>query len=181
MTPDELLAIKLENQQASLDTLRTLSRDLQNKGVRSALHIAAKPLVGAMRLAAPDDPRTGGSRLALAVSKTTAKPGRRVATGKGYRVVKSEAEEVALLVGPNKRVGGKSIGYIGWFLEMGTKRHSLTPKKLRRLFSVIGRKDKQHPGIEGKHWMQGALEATQSQMEAGFYQGLDKWIAKYGR
>lgn len=164
---DELLDIALENQKLSLDTLRALSKDMQNKGVRSALHIAAKPLISAMRSAAPDDPRTVGTRLAAAISKTTAKPGRRVATGRGYRVVKSEADEVALLVGPSKKVGGQRIGYIGWFLEMGTKPHKMGKGK--------------HPGVQAQHWMQRSLEATQSQMEAGFYQGLDKWIAKYGR
>jgi hypothetical protein len=154
-------------QKKSIDTLKALSANLQQKGVLSALHVAARPLIIAMRANAPDDPATGGSRLAVAVNKTRAKPGRKIATGRGYRVVKSEAEEIALLVGPNKKVTGKYVGYIGWFLEQGAKAHR------------IGKG--QHPGIAPRRWMSRSLESSESMIKTGFYTGLEKWIAKNGR
>jgi hypothetical protein len=154
-------------QKQAIDTLKGLSANLQQKGVLSALHVAARPLIIAMRASAPDDPATGGSRLAMAVNKTRAKPGRKVGTGTGYRVVKSEAEEIALLVGPNKKVNGKYVGYIGWFLEQGAKAHR------------IGKG--QHPGVAPRRWMSKALQSSESMIQTGFYTGLERWIAKNGR
>ena len=154
-------------QKKAVDTLKGLSANLQQKGVLSALHVAARPLIVAMKANAPDDPATGGSRLAMAVNKTRAKPGRKVGTGKGYRVVKSEGEEIALLVGPNKKVAGKYVGYIGWFLEQGAKPHR------------IGKG--QHPGVAPRRWMSKSLQSSESMITTGFYTGLEKWIAKNGR
>ena len=163
-------------QKKSLDTLKSLSANLQQKGVLSALHVAARPLIVAMKAAAPDDSATAGNRLAMAVNKTRAKPGRKVATGKGYRIVKSEDNEIALLVGPNKKVGGKAVGYIGHFLEMGTKPHSVAKKG--KAYRSGG---KNHPGIAPRQWMSRSLQASESMIKTGFYSGLEKWIAKNGR
>lgn len=163
-------------QKKSLDTLKSLSANLQQKGVLSALHVAARPLIVAMKANAPDDPATGGSRLAMAVNKTRAKPGRKVATGRGYRVVKSDDQEIALLVGPNKKVNGKYVGYIGHFLEIGTKPHSVAKKG--KAYRSGG---KTHPGIAPRQWMSKALQSSESMIKTGFYSGLDKWIAKNGR
>jgi HK97 gp10 family phage protein len=181
----EFLDVQMTGADQSLDTLRGLSRDLQQKGVRSALHIAAKPLLLAMKSLAPDDSRTPGNRLADSINKVQAKPGRKVMTGAGHRVVKSEADEVALIVGPNKKVRGKPAGYIAWFMEVGTAPHDIVPKKDKTLKLFIGgnyvtSKTIKHPGIRARKWMAGAMTQSQGQLMGEFYKGLDKWLAKQG-
>ena len=163
-------------QKQAIDTLKGLSSNLQQKGVLSALHVAARPLIIAMRANAPDDPSTGGSRLAMAVNKRRAKPGTKVSTGKGHRVIKAESDEVALLVGPNKKVNGKYVGYIGWFLEQGARSHS-NAKKAKYYRTGTG----VHPGIAPRRWMSKSLESSESMIRTGFYTGLERWIAKNGR
>jgi len=176
-----MIDVAIQNQQASIDTLRSLSRDLQQKGVRSALRASAVPLVVAMKAAAPDDPRTTGSRLEQSINRTIAKPGRKVKTGRGDRIVKQEGEEIAILVGPNKGVSKQKVGYIGWFTEKGTKPHTLESKKIRRISKALGRKSSMHPGSRAQHWMENAFSASQGQVESLFYSNLEKWIAKHGR
>ena len=184
----ELVNVELVGHQQALDTLHALSADLQQKGIRSGLHVAAKPLVEAMRSLAPNDSQTPGNRLAESISKTTARPGRKVRTGAGDRVVKAESDEISLLVGPNKKWRGKGVGYIGWFTEMGTEPHDFTLKR-GKVFHLGTMQDRgfvrkqaiRHPGSRGLHWQQKALALVEGQMESGFYAGLDKWIAKHGR
>lgn len=175
---------------ANLETLRSLSADLQQKGVRSSLHAAGKPLIQALKSTAPNDNLTAGNRLAEAINKTVAKPGRAVRTGAGKRYVKPESQETALLVGPNKKVSGKYVGYIGWFLEEGTKAHKIGPKysnKNKRLKiwnnvrTFSGGRTVNHPGAIKRNWQTRALQQAQPQMESAFYTGLAKWIEKHGR
>jgi len=185
---DTLVDVKLAGQQQSLDTLHGLSRDLQQKGVRSALHVAAKPLILAMKSLAPNDNETPGSRLAQSINKTIAKPGRRVRTGAGDRVVKSENEELALLVGPNKKYRGKSVGYIGWFTEKGTDPHDIKLKKAKMFHFGIDQ-DRgfvrkaviKHPGSRALKWQEAAVSRSQGSLQAEFYKGLEKWIARQAK
>ena len=167
-------------QKKAVDTLKGLSANLQQKGVLSALHVAARPLIVAMKANAPDDPKTAGSRLEMAVNKTRAKPGRKVGTGKGYRIVRSEGDEIALLVGPNKKVGGENVNYIGWFLEMGVRKHRIGKKNRLYKTGQTGQ-GKWHPGIAAKYWQSRAMQAAEPMMKTGFDSGLEKWIAKNGR
>ncbi len=182
--------IKLETipeNKESIDTLRRLGAELQQKGVASALRFAAKPLALAMKATAPDDQETPGTRLSEAINVTKAKKGTRVRTGAGDRFVDVSADELGLVVGPNKRVSGGPVGYLAWFLEHGTKPHAIKPRASKKTFklqingSVISGVDGvQHPGVKARHWMGNAFTAASGQVESGFYTGLQRWIKRGG-
>jgi len=183
-----LVDVKIVGHQAAIDTLRSLSRDLQQKGVRSGLHQAAKPLIAAMKNLAPDDSQTPGNRLAASINKTVAKQGRKVRTGLGDRIVKSQDEELSLLVGPNKKYRGKGVGFIGWFTEKGTEAHDIKLKKAKMFHfgfaqdrGYVKKQVISHPGSRALRWQERALASSQGQMQTLFYTGLEKWIAKHGR
>lgn len=166
----------------TLGELRALSSDLQEKAVKSALRVAAKPLAEAMKRTAPDDPRTAGSRLERAVSITQAKTGARVRTGAGGRSVALESGEFGVIVGPNKKVDGRSQAGLALMLEGGTKVHKISSKNniLRIGRSFIARAI-QHPGAQATNWIGGAFDSAASQVENQFYVGLEKWIKRNGR
>ena len=177
-----------ENREA-IRKLRLLSDTLQEKGVRSALRVAAKPQLEALRRAAPDDPKTAGSRLSQAMNITQARTGTRVRTGAGGRYVDLKADEVGLVVGPNKRVtagdsGIRQWAWLAWILEVGSKQHQIRPRRQNRFGllyfdgrwhkSVTHRGSRRHMGWMSKSYTPLAEEA--------FYQGLEKWLDKnYGR
>ena len=166
----------------TLGELRSLSSELQQKGVRAALKAGAKPLQIAMKAAAPDDKKTAGSRLAKAINTTQAKTGQGVMTGLGGRNVSVGPDEVAVIVGPNKKVDGRRETGIAWMLEVGTKAHKISAKNN---VLVIGKNflsgDINHPGIRARNWMANSFIAASTQVEGQFYQGLEKWMDKHGR
>lgn len=183
--------IQLTNQEQALSTLRALSADLQQKGVRTALRASGKPIADAMKAAAPNDPMTPGSRLASAINITIAKPGRKVRTSAGDRVIRRESDEIALLIGPNKPVALNSgfvgpvankkkafgpVGYIAWFTEEGTQPHDITLKKGRKVFhfgaasdrGFVRRKTVRHLGTRALNWQTKAMNSGRPQMESLF-------------
>jgi hypothetical protein len=172
----------VEQNQKTLGELQELSANLQEKGIRSALRVAAKPLQAAMQAAAPDDSRTPGSRLARSINITQAKTGATVRTGAGDRAVVVGDGEVGVIVGPNKKVGGTGVGYIGWMLESGTKAHKIKSK--RKFLKIGGRfagRSVMHPGVKAMAWMSRSFDSASSLVEEGFYTGLEKWMDKNGR
>lgn len=205
------MQIQLVGQKKALDTLKVLSSDLQQNGVRSSLRVAAKPIQTSMQGLAPDDSATPGSMLRSAVNITVAKGGRKVRTGTGDRVVTAKEGETAFVIGPNKKVMAQkfnkskkiAVGFIGWFAEKGTKAHKIGDVRnlrlrnrlekagldtgkfgLRRIMKIGDRfvtGPIPHPGAGATRWMNNALASSQSQTEAAFYSGLEKWIAKNGR
>jgi hypothetical protein len=172
-----------EENQETLRELRALSEGLQEKAIRAALHKAAKPVVDAMRIHAPDDRRTAGSRLARAINKTQARTGNKVATGAGRRYIKLEQGEVGLIIGPNKKVEGRSVKGIALATEFGARPHKISARnnKFLRIGRKIIRGSIQHPGIKARHWMGQALESSGAAFDQLFYNGLEAWIEKNGR
>ena len=166
----------------TLNELQALSADLQEKGVRAALHASSIPLVKAMRSKAPDDRSTAGSRLAQAINKTQAKTGAGVITGAGGRSVNLDSGEVGLIIGPNKKVDGRSVRGVAIITEWGAKAHKISAKN--NIFKIgprIFRGTINHPGVKAQHWMSGAFTSVEGQYQEGFYRGLEKWMNKHGR
>lgn len=171
----------------SLARLQGLAADLQEKGVRSALRVAAKPLQAAMRSYAPDDPRTSGTRLAEAINITQAKKGTRVRTGAGDRFVDLETDEAGVVVGPNKKVRTQNVTWLAWMLEGGTKAHKIAPRAKNAAGRLIigGRtlpkgQAVTHPGIRPRGWMGQAFATASGQVQQGFYTGLEGWLKRNG-
>lgn len=177
VSPDELANRK------TLDTLHTLSVDLQDKAVKSSLRVSAKPLMMAMKRNAPDDSATAGSRLERAINIRAVQTGKQVATGAGVRNVSLKQGDFGVVVGPNKRVGGMKVGKLAMLLEGGAKAHKIAPRKksVLRLGQRIVQGSVNHPGIKARHWMTGAFDSSRSTIESQFYIGLNKWIQKNGR
>ena len=167
----------------TINELNELSADLQQKAIRSSLHAAAVPLVQAMKSAAPDDPSTPWSSLSASINKVAAKTGKSVRTGAGVRTVSLGENEVALIVGPNKKIKGRNMHGVASITEWGSKQHIIGPKadKNMRIGKTFVAGTVMHPGVRAKHWMSGALQDTESRFEALFYTGLEKWLNKYGR
>lgn len=166
----------------TLRELRELSADLQDKAIKSALRVAAKPLADAMKRGAPDDSSTPGTRLAQAVNITQATKGTRVRTGAGGRMVDVGEGEFGVVVGPNKKVGGKKVDYIAWMLESGTKPHKISSKNnILKLGPRFLRGSIQHPGVRARYWMSGAFASASGQVESQFYVGLERYLDKNGR
>lgn len=187
MSNDALVNVELEQDsyRETLNELQALSSDLQEKAIKSSLRAAGKPLVEAMKGNAPDDKRTAGSRLERAINITQAKTGKRVLTGGGYRTVSLDDGEYAVVVGPNKKTGDKMVKSLAWMLEAGTKPHKIAPRNRLKNFLQIGnrfiRGSVQHPGVRPRRWMSKAYDDASGQVETAFYNGLEKWLDKYGR
>jgi len=166
----------------TIDTLKTLSRDLQDKAIKSALRVSAKPLAESMKSGAPGSPKTAGTSLAQAVNISQAKSGARIRTGAGNRAVSLSSGEFGVIVGPNKKVGGESLGALAMLLEGGAKAHKISSKNnILKLGVRFLRGAVNHPGFRAKNWMTGAFDMSAPMIEQQFYTGLDKWIARNGR
>lgn len=184
MLNDELLSVEPDknHNKATLDSLQALSYDLQEKGVRSALHSGGNLIVRAMKSSAPDDHATTGSHLARSINKTQVKRGQGVLTGQGRRYIALGNGEVGLVIGPNKKVGGRSAHGTASILEWGAKPHTIgTSKTFFHVGSSYFFGPIQHPGVRARHWMSKAMDAAGSGYEQQFYIGLEKWLDKHGR
>lgn len=183
MSSDQLIDIDpAEENKETLDSLQALSADLQEKGVRSALHSGGNLIVRAMKANAPDDIFTAGSHLSLAINKTQVKTGQGVLTGQGRRYISLGNDEVGLVVGPNRNIGGRSTHGTASITEWGAKPHTIgTSDTLFRIGRSFFYGPIYHPGVKGTHWMSRAYEQSASGYEQQFYIGMEKWLDKHGR
>lgn len=183
---EQLIDIELDQpaHQEAIQGLRALAEDLREKAIRSALHSGGGVVVRAMQAGAPDDPYTAGNRLALSINKTQAKTGTRVRTGAVGRAVDLRSDEIGMVIGPNKKVGGRKVDYIGWMIEGGTKPHTIKPKRYGSLLNIEGRWHRgsvQHPGIRANPWMSRAFDSVANQYQDLFFTGLQRWLDRNGR
>ncbi len=198
-----MIALQIDARE-SLSTLQALSADLQKKGVVAALHAGAVPALNALKANAPDDSKTGGSRIQAAINKTQVKGSAVLQTSNGKRVINLPDDTFALVIGPNKKVGKRAVGWLAHILEVGAKAHKIervikhttktyikggadykkTVTKFKRPMKINGNfvwGEVSHPGFGQKRWIEKAMASSESQIEENVYRGLDKWIAKNGR
>jgi HK97 gp10 family phage protein len=177
-----MLELKTEGVPEAVKTLQTLSADLQEKGVRSALRVASKPVRDAMIRNAPDDPLTGGTRLGKAINILKAGKNTKIQSGRGKRELIAADGKVAMIIGPNKKVDGDSVKHIAWFTEWGTQPHKISAKDpYEGTFTIRGgfvRGTIDHPGARGQHWMSKSLAQSRGEIAREFYHGLEKWIKR---
>lgn len=185
-----------ENARA-LQDLRELGADLQKKGVVSSLQAATLPLVGTLKARAPDDPKTGGSRLASAINRLQVRGSTVLQSSAGKRTINVPDNVYALVIGPNKGTKKLKVGWLGHILEVGAKAHKIErfikgraggtrfrfarPIKFTRGDGGFAMGPIDHKGFPARDWMGGALGDAESQIDEGFYRGLNRWIAKNGR
>lgn len=180
---DDLLVVEPDEAKndKTMGALRALSADLQQKGIRSALHKGGLPLVKAMRSLAPDDRTTSGSHLQQAINKTNVKSGDGLLTGQGRRFADIGKDEIALVIGPNKKIGGISVHGTASITEWGAKPHTIMPK--HGVLNIAGRfftGSIHHPGVTGTGWMARTLDMAGNRYYEQFYHGLERFMDKYG-
>lgn len=172
--------------------LEKLEADLQNKAQKAGLRRAALPIKKQMRQNAPS--RSG--RLKKSITHNVLSGERRetayMLAGKGQKeTTKLDANQNALVVGPNRKVKGINPSYYGHMLEFGTKAHTIqlrkkNSRKAMRMSSTAGgftnfffSKGKvNHTGVKATGWMAKSNDQAASKIQTNFYQGLSRYLDK---
>ncbi len=164
----------LPEHQRTIDRLGELSGTLQKKVVGSGLTAAAKPVKEAMRLLSPVG-KTGRLRDAIGQNRVSARASDRLDLFDTEDLEESGA--LAVLIGPNRRVGGRRRASLANLLEHGTKPHRIKPRSARGILKLRGglfARSVLHPGIKATRYMERALEQAGSQIEERFFEGMSK-------
>ena len=168
----------------AVNLLRQLEDDLKRgKVVGSGLTEAAKPIKKSMINGIRQ--RSGLLKLAIGQRRLRATEASRLSLFGDEVVLKPG--QVALLIGPVRKVGGLNQNRIANFLEFGTEAHEIKPRtaKVLRLFGKSfgggGLKERvDHPGAAGTHFMQKALDMNGAGIQDGFAKGALRTLRKYG-
>jgi HK97 gp10 family phage protein len=158
-----------------LESLLELSATLQVKAIRSGLSSAANPVKASMRSLAP---RKSG-RLAESVNHRQIKEKEK----SGYNV---KPNDMAIIVGPNKKIDGTDVTWRANFIEEGVRSHEINTKFTKKLGrslklkignKVLG-KGVTHPGIKANPFMAKSIKQNDSNVPVRFYQGMAKTLDK---
>ena len=159
--------------------LRALGNKMGKKGVTAGLKYAARPVQSRQKAWAQSHRKTGA--LEKAVS-TTVLGARTILAAE----ILNKPDSAAVSIGPNRKSKGKSVSYIGRFLEYGTKAHDIKPKRVRfgkdpaRALSVGGKfyRRVNVEGVRAAGWIQKSVDGVD--IAGLFYQGLSAFIDKQG-
>lgn len=167
-----MLTLAPNNIDELLAELDQLIVKLQNKAVRSGLVAVAAPVKRTMRELAP---KQHGS-LAQSVNH-------RLLNKRQKARLSIADDQVAIIVGPNKKVQGANVAWKANMLEHGIKAHNIKPKKsnkkgVLRIGGDFASGDIKHPGVKANPFMARAIEQHQGDVEPRFYQGLTKALAR---
>ncbi|WP_271270222.1 hypothetical protein [Aliamphritea hakodatensis] len=155
------------NANSVLESLQALETSLKTKAVRAGLVSVAKPIKAAAKNLAPKD--KGDLAKAIGHKTLSKRDAARIDLYQGSSNQVSENNPgLAIIIGPNRKVGGKSQAYIGTLAEHGTKKRFRHYRKAR-LKHLPGY---MHGGTEGTHFMARALSRNQGDIPGRFYSGL---------
>ena len=158
---EQLVEMELVDRKEILRDLDQLDRVLKTKAVRSGLTEVSKPIRRAMKSLAPR--RTGLLRRSIGTRNLSATAQQRLDLWtRDRRDDVLEAGTVAVLIGPNRRIGGVNRARIAALLEFGTK--SFTNKG-----TFPGTRN---PGIRARRFMGRALDVNLTQVERLFFRGM---------
>ena len=164
----------IDGQAEAMAKLKDIEKNVKDAALAKAVNRISTMLVSEIRARAPVG-KEGALRYSI---------GR-----KNVKGALLEGADYGQLVGPTRKarenVKGRirSVGqfYKAWFLEFGTKRHTITAKDKR--LSVGGKfyDSVDHPGFGPKPFIGPAQNAVYPQLEQVFLSELDKYLAKvYG-
>jgi HK97 gp10 family phage protein len=152
-----------------LKDLNTLEDTLQNKVVRSGLVALSKPIKNDMAANAPKNE----GYLEQSINHKSLTKGQKTR-------LNIDSSDVAILVGPNKKVNGFSQSKKANLVEFGVKAHVIEAKyktlKLGPNGFAMGKV--KHPGIKANPFMEKALKSNESNITGLFYQGMAKTLDK---
>ena len=167
--------------------MQALSSDLQKKAVRAGLTPASRPFRDSMKSLVPT--KTGALRESINV--------RTISKGASFRLGsvlenKLKPDQVAVIVGPNKKVNGGNVNWIANILEGGAEAHDIKPRGESRL-SIVGvrrlakalkfegggfAKTAHHPGIRARFFMKRAFESSGDASSQLFFKGVQNYLNK---
>jgi len=148
-----------------LKELNELEDSVKNKVVRSGLVALSKPLKKSMASKAPKDQ----GYLAQSINHKSLNKRQKSR-------MNIAADDVAILVGPNKKVNGFSQSRKANLVENGVKAHVIQsnnkPLKIGPTGYASGKI--KHPGIKANPFMANALQDNESNLQGLFYKGMAK-------
>jgi HK97 gp10 family phage protein len=161
-----MFSLNLNNELSTLlKELNELEDVIQSKVVRSGLVTLSKPLKKSMAANAPKDQGY------LAQSINHKSLNKRQKSRLNIATV-----DVAIIVGPNKKVNGFSQSRKANLVENGVKAHVIQsnnkPLKIGRTGYASGKI--KHPGIKANPFMANALQENESNLQDLFYKGMAK-------
>lgn len=150
-----------------LKELTEFELTVQNKVVRSGLVALSKPLKKSMIDNAPKD----HGYLAQSINHKSLRPNQKAR-------LNIAADDVAIIVGPNKKVNGFSQSRKANLVEGGVKAHVIESKnkKLRMGAGGFAEGKIKHPGVKANPFMGDSLEQNESNLSGLFYQGMAKTL-----
>lgn len=137
------LSLELYEQRVVLQQLRDLEKSLKNKAVRSGLVEVAKPIKATAKQMAPK--QSGALAKAVGHRSVNSRQKQRLGLAK---------DQVALIVGPNRKVNGRWQTKKGLWQEYGTENMTANP------------------------FLGPALDKHQGGNQQRFYQGLQRALEK---
>lgn len=167
--------IEFEANNNITDVLKELSKFedvIKNKAIRSGLVSLSNPVKKSMKANAPND----SGDLAESINHKSL-------NDRQKSRLNIDNNDVAIVVGPNKKVDGRNVNWRANFIEEGVKSHDINVKKtgaLKRL--KLGEKIISgpviHPGIKANPFMSKAIQSNESNFEALFYKGLARSLKR---
>ena len=157
--------------------LEKIEDELKRKAVGSGLTAAAKPIKATMAALTPVD--TGALKKSINQLRISGKASRRLSLFN--ETIQLRPDQIAIIVGPNKRVDNRRRSSLAHILEFGARAHRIAPtagRGLLRLGNEGFARTVNHPGIKGSRYMQRALEQNEGQIEELFFQGAAKRLDK---
>ena len=183
-----MINVKVDAAKA-LAGLKLLEDELKVKAVVAGLQKPGRAIRDTMKSLAPT--RTGTLRKSISSRQLSKTAGERldVFTGtKGRAQITIDPKATAaVLVGPNTKVKGRSMGYVGVVIEGGAGAHTIKPRgKNKRRFLAMGFNqgatgEVHHPGVRANPFMERSLEVNSSRVEALFFEGLQAHLDKLKR
>jgi len=161
-----MISIDLDSQLSTLlKDLDKLEEVTRNKVVRSGLVALSKPLKKSMASNAPRDQ----GYLAQSINHKSLNKRQKSR-------LNVAPDDVAILVGPNKKVNGFSQSRKANLVENGVKAHVIEsnnkPMKVGPTGYASGKI--KHPGIKASPFMADALQDNESNLQGLFYKGMAK-------
>ena len=152
--------------------LNQFEEKLKHKVVRSGLVSLARPVKKSMKANAPQD----DGDLAKSINH-------KLLNKRQKSRLSIDSDEVAILVGPNKKVNGFHKGFIANFIEDGVKPHSIKAIKKHDKTMKFGSGDFfsgeiNHPGIKANPFMERSIDQNDQNFEELFYKGMARTLDK---
>ena len=161
-----MILLNLDSQLSSLlKDLSRLEETLQNKVVRSGLVALSKPLKKSMAANAPKNK----GYLAQSINHKSLNKRQKSR-------LNIAPDDIAILVGPNKKVNGFSQSRKANLVENGVKAHVIEAKAKALRIGPIGFASGKikHPGIKADPFMADSLQNNESNLQGLFYKGMAK-------